>query len=33
MPVPLRERLNAFYRDDIAALEQLLHRDLSAWKK
>jgi hypothetical protein len=33
MPAALQQRLNAFYRDDIAALEALLHRDLSAWKR
>ncbi len=32
MPAALQQRLNAFYRDDIAALEELLQRDLSAWK-
>ena len=33
MPVDVQQRLNAFYRDDIAELEQMLQRDLSAWKK
>lgn len=32
MPMALQQRLNDFYRDDINALEELLRRDLSAWK-
>ena len=33
MPADVQQRLNAFYRDDITELEQMLRRDLSAWKK
>lgn len=32
MPPALQQRLNAFYREDIAELEQMLQRDLSAWR-
>lgn len=33
IPEALQQRLSLFYRDDITALESLLGRDLSAWKK
>lgn len=32
MPPALQQRLNAFYCEDIAELEQMLQRDLSAWR-
>jgi hypothetical protein len=33
MPVATRQRLLDLYRDDTDALEELLGRDLSAWKR
>lgn len=32
MPAALARRLRDYYRDDVAQLEELLQRDLSAWK-
>ena len=32
MSEDLREHIRAFYREDIARLETMLERDLSAWK-